>query len=147
MILVGMFVLAGGIAALIGTGDDEVVRWFQENSSCNERPCTEQEAKDILTGIGGVAAVGGGALILFGARRALRNRDRGPSLPSAPLPQEPLPQAPASDDRYGGTFGPPRERVANSAADRLAQLDAQLAGGQINSQDYMRARGRILRDL
>lgn len=122
LIPIGLLLLAGGIAALIGSGDEDVVNWLKDNATCNERPCTYDEAKSILTGAGVLGTAGGGGLTLFGLWRGLRAGSRAP-------------EAAPSDD---GTADP---------LARLARLDARLAEGELDIGEYNRLRDVILREL
>lgn len=122
LLLIGFVLAAAGVAALIGAGDEEVVNWLKDNATCNDRPCTYDEAKGILTGIGVVGIVAGLATTGFGLWRLSRSGERRPpSAATAERSVEPL--------------------------DRLADLDAMLARGELEVNAYMRRRADILREL
>ena len=142
LIPIGILLLAGGIAALIGTANANVVDWIKDNSSCNERQCTYDEAKTILLTFGIFGTVAGAAITGFALWRALRGRDAGPVMP----PEAGLPPA-AAEEPDSSRFGFPDKPAGDAPADRLAMLDEQLAEGSLGFEEYSKRRGDILEEI
>lgn len=155
LIPIGVLLLVGGIAALVNTANSDVVDWIKDNSSCNERPCTYDEAKTILLTLGVLATVAGAAMTIFALWRAVRTRDAGPVLPPPPAP-EPVsanpaqPVEPATGEGEPGEatrFGFPEGPRSDAPADRLARLDELLAQGSLDFEEYSKRRQDILEQM
>lgn len=122
MIIVGpIFLLVAAVAA-IPVFDQGALEWFAEQSTCNDRPCTESEAKTIATVVSALAGAVGLALLLGGVGRAVRGVGSGRG--TSELKASP-------------------EEGFDARMEALARLDEAYGRGEVGEEDYRRRRNQL----
>ena len=122
MLLAGVILLLVAAAAAIPVFDQGALESLTENSTCNGRPCTEDEVKTIATAISLGSGIIGIVLVLLGVGRAVRGRSETPDI------SETLGSV---GDEYG-------ERM-----EALSKLDEAYGRGEVDEGSYRRRKREL----
>jgi hypothetical protein len=122
VIFAGLILLAVAAVAAIPVFDQGALEWFTEHSTCNDRPCTESEAKTIATVVSAVTGAIGLALLLAGVGRAVRGTG------SAPGPSK---LTASADEGY------------DARMEARARLDEAYGRGEVGEDEYRRRREQL----
>lgn len=122
VIAIGLFLLLVAAGAAVPLLDQGLLAWLAENADCNDRRCTEEEMRTVLTAV--LAGAGGlGAILLAGGVvGAVRRREEAPSLSGLG----------ADGEGYEGRM------------EALARLDEAYGRGQVPEERYQEIRDRLM---